>query len=277
MKKLLLIFLPYFCFAQTFKGFQQTQGITFTYKPNQLFESFPNSINSNPIQNAVPNGWLAWFEPSTNITLNGSTVSQWCDLTNTYCLTQNTAANQPTYVSGTRPYLSATSSNFMTSSGFGGIGTNNVWTIIIITSTTTFSSGYTCPISYAQTGSLEATGSWTLYYGSGDVVFRTVMTASSDALGTYTLSTNLNMLMFDINRTLGLHYSSANSVYHGASASNTTTLTDWSSGTLYLGRRSDGSYNTQRNIYDVIFYNRTLTNSEYNSLYSFFKAKYALP
>ena len=133
MKKLFLIFLPYLCFAQTFKGIQITQGTTITYKANQLFESYPNSQGSNPIQNAVPTGWIAWFDPNANITI-ATGVSQWCDISGTYCLTQATAGNQPTYNSGVRPSLSFNgTTNILSGSGAGlALGTSSYLTVIAV-------------------------------------------------------------------------------------------------------------------------------------------------
>ena len=158
MKKLFLIFLPYLCFAQTFKGIQITQGTTITYKANQLFESYPNSQGSNPIQNAVPTGWIAWFDPNANITI-ATGVSQWCDISGTYCLTQATAGNQPTYNSGVRPSLSFNgTTNILSGSGAGlALGTSSYLTVIAV----------------AQLNSI-----------SGDVL----MNLQSPANGTYSLS-----------------------------------------------------------------------------------------
>lgn len=279
MKRLIFILIPFVCYGQTFKGLQRTQGNTYTIKPNELFESFPNSLSSNPIQNAIPDGWVAWFDPNQNITLNGSTVSQWCDLSNTYCLTQGVAANQPTYVSGTRPYMSFNgSTTFLSISNFGGVGTNPIWSVFVICKYNSFTNS---PVVTNFFVTASGQGTWTIYWASASSAFNNqqVMTSVvNNFYGSGTTAPTANILLgTELNRTAGRNFSYYNSNYQLSNATITTSLTDWSTGTLNIGRYGDGTLYLNGNVYDILIYNRQLTRLEYNSMYSFFKAKYALP
>ena len=272
MKKLLLIFLPYFCFAQTFKGIQTTQGTTFTYKANELFESFPNSQGSNPVQNAVPNGWLAWFDPNVNITIETG-VSSWCDISGTYCFIQGTGANQPTYVSGARPYLNFDGSNdVLNITGFGGVGTYPEYTVIAITSPNTVSANGVIYL-YEQT---LGNGFFDIIRTNSNQFKSEIQMTSyqSTLFGSYSVGSTY-MVGVEINRGIGRRFIHSSSTYRLSSVNITTALTNWSSQTTSIGGYSGGFYNNSK-FYDIIIYPRALTQAEYSSLYNYFKAKYNL-
>lgn len=284
MKKLFIIFLPYLCFAQTFKGFQVTGGATFTVKPNQLFESFPNSFGDNVyLNNSVPaNGLVAWFEPNTNITLNGSGVSSWCDLTRTYCLTQSTAANQPTYTTNSgRPYLAFNASTtYLSINNFGGVGANSAYTIIEIFKHN--STATSQQISYFSSSAVSGNGTYShqLYVpGSAWQQYWQWGSGASYVLPDVTpISTSQTIIGTEINRGRGFEYVNLNSTYHSVtSTALSTTLTDYTNGTLYIGNQSPafGIY-LNGNIYELLYYNRALTSAEWTIIYNFFKAKYNL-
>lgn len=276
MKRLIFILIPFVCYGQTFKGFQRTQGTTFTFKSNELFESFPNSLSSNFIQNAVPNGWVAWFEPSTNVTLNGSTVSQWCDLTNTYCVTQGVAANQPTYVSGNYPYMSFNgTTNFLSLANQLGVGTNGVWTVLVIANFTNFTT--LKPLVSFITSS-PFTGLYTLAGNTDSTVSVRSLLTSDLNIKNGSVSSGRNIILAgEYNRTNGQQWGFLNGSY-ALNGPIMTALTNYSTGNFEIGRYTPGgtSFHNGR-IYDIIIYNRQLSRLEYNSLYSFFKAKYNLP
>lgn len=106
-------------------------------------------------------GLKGWYDATRGVTLNGSTVSQWSDISgNNNHATQGTAANQPTYVAATsgvngNAYLSFDGTNdYLSANGLATTLTGNdtPFTIFMVTAATDTLGNYT-PFSAGNTAS----------------------------------------------------------------------------------------------------------------------------
>lgn len=262
-----------------FKGFQSTGVFGTTVKTKQMFNGIPSTgfSQAEGIQGAIPTDSLvAWFNPqiidsSTGITLNGSTVSSWKDTSGTYNLVQATAANQPTYVQSSatyrgRNYLSFDGGDSLSLVNNLGLGTNSVMSYFIILKRSNLTGANRFPLNF-NTG---AAGSISIN-SRGDAVFINSNLASSVNTAISPESINIQFYGFEVNRGAGFQYLHANGTYRRASSAITTTITDYSLGTFFISSTTAFYLGF---VFDVLIYNKSLTQDEYINLYRYFNNLY---
>lgn len=236
-----------------FNGFQNTnQNIKTTARASQIF----GGIQSQGLQSnlklgkdgGVPeDGLVARFRADTNITLNGSSVSAWGDFTNTYTLTQGTAANQPSYITGS----SASFFNYQPCIGFVGtskllnvvntfgIDAESVRTVILIL----YNLGQNAQINsyyayFSTTGNgtyyiynYDASfGSYAMYYNPPSVA---TVRATTNWIGLTSAQNTPYILGCEVNRSSGKLYSYYGSALYSNGNINTA-LTNYSAGTFTI-------------------------------------------
>jgi hypothetical protein len=232
-------------------------------------------FNTRGVSSALPNnGLIAWFDPSKNITLNGSTVSAWADTTGAITLSQATSGAQPSYVSnptiyGGFPYLQFDGSNDqLTASNVLGIGSLTQYTIILV-------GRYVTNVTNARlaTFALGSTGEYRIAENTSGISYRHTFNNGSGAqLATYApIDTAMHIHALQINRVSNRIVAQYDGNAAAASNNITAGTTDYSTGTFILGGAGG-----QRQVLDMLFYNRALSSAEYTSLYNHFKNKYQL-
>lgn len=258
-----------------FAGFQNTGGTTTTVSARKMFAGFANAQSNNmpSISGLISDNLVAWFDPSVGITI-GTGVSAWADTSGTYTVTQATAANQPLYVTGAAdfkqfPYLLFDGTNDVLSlNNQLGVGTNSLYTIIVVckavTSTSndrfiTFNAGGTGEYRITQ-----AAGNNTILWNGGAGGVSTNLPVSD--------LTQAHMFAIQINRITGQLISGYDSNQINATATIPTTLTDYSAGVLNIG----GSIPANFQCLDILFYNKILSSTEWLSNYNYFKGKYGI-
>jgi hypothetical protein len=266
-----------------FKGFHQSGGFSTTVKPTNVFAGFP-STDFGAVGNigGVPSSNLAaWFRPDVNITLSGSTVSQWQDTSGTYTFSQGTALNQPTYIQGDatyngRPYLSFNNSNSNNLSGANGLSLqgNRTWQVIIIgkynTATTNWrlmqsdkavDKGFYCP-SVISSSSFEMT--FTDDSGTGRTLNPGI---SSD--------TKLHMFSLEVDRlSAGTIYASVDNFWRVTSFSIGNSSTTYASSNLTLACDNGLTVFSNVYIFDIFFYSNLLSQSDYLMLRAYMGSLY---
>lgn len=231
-------------------------------------------FNSRGVGYAVPNSGLkAWFDPSKNIILNGSGVSSWSDTTGTYTISQATAINQPTYLTGSlyggHPYLSFDGSNDRLFANLAlGIGTNNFQTVVAFVK---FNSNTVNQSALAFNSA--SSGGYVIYNTATavSVGFWNPPVPNLLPAAAITLNTNPNMLCLEIDRQAGFIYASANGNYRGARSAIAANNNNYASGIFEMSR---SGFLISMHMLDVFIYDKLLTESEFQQLYNYLKAKY---
>jgi len=266
-----------------FKGFQKSGLFRTTVAPSQMFAGFPSlSFGNNGSLGGIPtSGLMAWFNPSVNVTLDGSgNVSQWQDTSGTYTFSQGTGSNRPGYVQSNstynyRPYLSFNGSNNYLSgaSGLSMQGNSFLQVIVVVkhnspsNNNRLLQSDLTSnPGSYCVVG-VNSVPSW-IYLYTND----TGALATSSGIGT---DTNLHMFSMEIDRiAAGKQYMSVDSAWRTSSVSIGTSSINYPASNLVLGANSAISVFTNAYVFDVFFYNNLLSKSDYLMLRSYIGSLY---
>lgn len=276
-----------------FNGFHKVGTNTMTVRPKNMFAGFPENSSFGQvggIGGVVSDSLIAWFNPSVNITLNGNTVSQWQDTTGAFSLSQGTAANQPTYkpsqtLYNGRPYLNFSGSpQFMQNNAINlGVGSNPAYTIVLIFAGINWITAGVA-LSYANTQGANINGGYDLGHMYNSTTYSPYYYQDGTAWGSGSLvgsiytSGQINMECLEINRGASTIYLSTNSFYHSSSAALTNSITNLNGLPLALGAPVNaGNYYFNANILDILFYNKQLSQTEYLSIYSYFKGLYGLP
>ena len=263
------------------KGMHIGGDYSLTKRPTNEMAGFAESNwGSAFVVNSVPmNGLRAWFDPNVNITLSGTDVSTWADITGTYYLRQTSGSLTPLYNTGARPSITfSTGDYFLSDTVPFGIGANSAITIIAIWQQTTFGGAkqffaFNC----ANATSCDS-GGYTFNASSSSATNYSVgYPPTVNTTGAYGQA-NTGMTSLEVNRTDALTYFSVNSLFHKSSVAITYTTADaWINGTLWIGRARDNSGSAfTGTLWDILIYNRALTKAEYISMFNFFKAKYGL-
>jgi hypothetical protein len=277
-----------------FNGFQNTnQNIKTTARQSNIFGGFQSQgLQSNlkmGRDGGVPEtGLVARFRADTNITLNGSNVSAWSDFSNTYSLTQSTAASQPSYTSGS----SAAFFNYQPCIGFTGAAkslnisntfgpdSEGVRTVLLVI----YNLGKNPQINSAYANFSSATSSGTYYvyqydgsFGSYAAYYNppsaTLVKPSTNWIGSITAQNTPYIIGCEVNRTAGKFYS-----YYGLSSYGEgtilTTLTNYSAGTFTL---SNAGSTSAWYLAELLIYNTSLANAsldDRSQLYYYVRNRY---
>lgn len=190
------------------------------------------------------------FEYDKRITLNGSTVSQWQDLSiNGYVLSQSTASNQPTYGATTGLYFDG--NDYL--SALSAISLGSSWTLFIVAKNT------------------DGVFSYCLGTGSGGGLY-----ISSLRLGVYDGVHEASYTFFDSNYKLGAIYK--NRLYKNGSYVNPTLSGTMTSFALqYLGVRTAASLYFTGYIKAVVGYTEELSDVNRALVESYLTTKFSIP
>jgi hypothetical protein len=267
-----------------FKGFLKSGQARTTVANNQMFAGFPSlSFGNNGNIGGIPTtGLMAWFNPSVNITLDGSgNVSQWQDTSATYTFAQSTSTARPAYVQGDstynyRPYSTFNGTNqYLTGASGLSLQGNTTWQVIIVAkhnSPTNNDRLLQSDIisndgSYCVVG-VNAIPNWLYQYtnDSGTDI------ATSSGIGT---DTKLHMFSIEIDRAVtGKQYWSMDSVWRTSSVTIGNSSTVYSSASITLGVSSAISIFTNAFVFDIFFYNSLLSKSDYLMLRGYMGSLY---
>ena len=279
-----------------FGGFQNTNNnIKTTARATQIFGGFQSQgLQSNlklGRDGGVPEtGLVARFRADTNITLNGSNVSAWSDFSNTYTLSQGTAANQPSYVTG----RDASFFNFQPCIGFLGTTkslnitnqfgpkTDGVRSVIAILYNVATAPNTTSYFAYFSSTAANSAGSYFIYsfdgsFGQYSLYFNpptgTNVRPFQTNISIFSAQNTPHILGCEVNRTSGRFYS-----YYGSAALDNrtivSTLTDYTNGTFSVINNSStgGWYLAELLIYNTSIAEASL--SDRRQLYYYVRNRY---
>lgn len=277
-----------------FNGFQNTnQNIKTTARQSQIFGGFqslglPSNLKLGKDGGVPETGLIARFRADTNITLNGSNVSAWTDLSGTYTLSQSTAANQPSYTTGSaasffnyHPCIgfTGTTKNISISNTFGP-GTDGVRTVLLVIYNLGQNPQINSPYAYFSSAASSGTyyvyqydgsfGSYSAYYNPPSA---TLVRASANWIGSITAQNTPYIIGCEVNRTAGRFYSFYGSFVYGQ-GNILTTLTDYSTGTFFI---TNSGSTSPFYLAEVLIYNTSLANAsaeDRRQLYYYVRNRY---
>lgn len=210
----------------------------------------------------------AWYEATRGVTLNGSTVSSWADLSgNGRDLTQATAANQPTFSAGeinSRPAITTAAANrFMDTAAWTFVNTVSVF--LVAKNTGTSFAGFfqrgTVNERHAAFRGQGGAAANTLYARRGD---------SNEGTASYS-SSAYNVLQFNYSTTL------SQVIVNGVAGTSNTTSVSYNSDAklLRVFSLSNGVYGLIGGIAEFLYYDRNLgTSSEAAAIRRYLGNKY---
>jgi hypothetical protein len=225
-------------------------------------------------------GLVARFRADTNVTLNGSNVAAWADMSGTYTLTQPAAGSQPVFApANATPFLSNKPAVYLgngkslTVADTFGIDAEPVRGVFAILYNQAYNNVTGGLISFSNGGS----GSYTLfgYDGSFGQYSMYYNPPSATLLRPAQLHYVYSPWLFgiEINRAAGQVYSyHYNSIYDNKAI--VTTLTNYSTGNFYVTGNTTGWY-----LAELLIYNQSIATAPFatrNNLLYYVKNHYGL-
>ena len=207
---------------------------------------------------------IAWWDPTTNITLSGSNISSWKDKIGSLTVSQSTSSNQPTFSSTARnnsPGLIFSGSQNLYSASSGNLPIGSSTSGIFVTSYIN-KTKYNSVISHGPTGG----GRWR-NVGQED--------SANNAYGSvYGYQTPSGYVSYQVDRSYLCEFvsGSAPAMFVDGNSSSGTSVGSGSlntgSGYLYIGSDYSGTGNALvGSVQHILVFNRILTTSEKNKLF----------
>jgi len=268
------------------KGFYKTGCSYSTVGANEMFAAFPKTAyGGNSFIKGIPaTGLTAWFSAGNNVTLNSSgNVSTWNDLSGIYTINGNNAA----YVTNSsafnyNSYIN-TAGVYLTGGNTLNIGTSRYFAVLVVVKiNATINLGTTNIIFMDSANGLSPStiqGSYRpVWIGTG------VWDASySDENGQHLLSStpgnadnNLHIHCLEIDRQNGRIYYSLDSQYRVSTTTGVInqTYNNYSNNNLFIGGEQQNFGLCPGYLFDILYYNTPLSQSDYSSIRSYFGSKY---
>lgn len=226
------------------------------------------------ISPSIYSGMKLWLKADTGVVLNGSNVAQWNDLSNNgNNVTQAVSSAQPLHT-GNKPALNNLPSLFFDGNDYlsGGdildLDNHDLTAVCLIRSNTNATNSYFAKSNYTGTAGHYALAAFESDFGFYYSPYATGITPNGSS---YFLCTVI------LNRSNGLTRLRKNGAVF-SSVTYTPENTYWNNTLPFcLGANSNGNYNLNGEITELLYYDTVLNNNEINNIESYLFYKYAPP